>query len=50
MKARLRGDQCPKCEKTHEECMGSSCAKAGISEYVCRMFGVRPVRKQTRKS
>lgn len=46
MKAKLRGNQCIECKKTHEKCAGTSCAKADISEHVCRMFGIRPVRNR----
>ncbi|QJD49775.1 hypothetical protein SEA_CLUBPENGUIN_51 [Streptomyces phage ClubPenguin] len=49
MKAKLRGNQCWTCEKTHEECAGSTCVKADISDYVCRIFGVRPIRKRKRR-
>lgn len=47
MKSKLRGNQCTKCEKTHEECAdGNSCPKADISLYVCMMFGTRPKPKR----
>ena len=38
MKAKLRGNQCIKCEKTHEECRMTGCSRADISAYVCRVF------------
>lgn len=48
MKTKLKGNQCIACEKTHEECRSSRCSKAGISAYVCRIFGIPPVH-QARK-
>jgi hypothetical protein len=41
---KLKGNQCIACEKTHEECVGTSCTRSNISEYVCRMFGTLPHR------
>lgn len=49
MKAKLRGNQCTNCEKTHEECAGSTCPKASISYYVCQVFGVGPFSKRKRR-
>lgn len=48
MKPKLRGNQCVMCEKTHEECAGSTCGKADISTYVCYIFGIRPNRRKRR--
>jgi hypothetical protein len=40
MKTKLKGNQCAECKKTHEVCGSSDCAKADISAYVCRIFGI----------
>lgn len=49
MKSKLRGNQCTKCEKTHEQCAMSNCAKSDVSIYVCRMFGTLPAQLIRRK-
>lgn len=41
---KLKGNQCISCEKTHEECVGTSCIRSDLSEYVCRLFGTLPSR------
>ncbi len=40
MKAKLRGNQCTECKKTHEICRYTNCPKAGISDHVCVVFGI----------
>lgn len=50
MKTKLKGNQCTKCEKTQEECRDSDCPKADISAYVCRVFGIPPVRRARKRS
>lgn len=49
MKPKLRGNQCLKCEKTHEDCRDSSCVKAEISAYVCRVFGIAPTQQKRKR-
>jgi hypothetical protein len=40
---KVKGNCCPKCTKTHEECAdGKTCEKWQISLSVCEVFGTRP--------
>lgn len=43
MGTKPRGNQCGKCEKTHEKCADSKqCPKWRLSYEVCVVFGTRP--------
>lgn len=42
MTSKLRGNQCPACKKTHEQCAdGKACSKWQTSLHVCVKFGTR---------
>jgi hypothetical protein len=46
MSGKLRGNQCPKCAKTQEECADKNvCPNSDVSLEVCRQFGTRTVRR-----
>lgn len=50
MAKKLNGNQCSKCEKTHEECARvNKCPKADISRHVCVVFGTWPPRPLPRR-
>lgn len=43
-KPKLDVNRCTECKKKHEECAGEkTCPKADTSQYVCDMFGIKPV-------
>lgn len=43
MKVKINGNQCGKCEKTHEKCADDrKCPKWQLSYNVCVVFGTRP--------
>lgn len=42
MTSKLKGNMCPNCKKTHENCAdGKTCPKWQISLHVCVTFGTR---------
>lgn len=46
MENTIRGNQCPKCKKSHEKCADENiCPNSDISLEVCRTFGTRTIRQ-----